>query len=89
MAKADVWSPSAGPLSLSSSLPPSVSRPTCTSLQACGVAFGILAFDNVSVFVAYLVLGESGSLSRFPTFSKSLSSLPSSPPPPHPGGMVD
>jgi len=27
--------------------------------QACGVAFGILAFGNTDVFIAYLILGQS------------------------------
>ncbi|KAL1404837.1 hypothetical protein Q8F55_008447 [Vanrija albida] len=31
--------------------------------QACGVAFGILAWSNVDVFVAYLILGAEGYFS--------------------------
>lgn len=29
-------------------------------IQALGVAFGILAFDNVDIFIAYLIMGAEG-----------------------------
>ena len=28
--------------------------------QACGIAFGILGFSNIIVFLAYLILGAEG-----------------------------
>lgn len=31
--------------------------------QACGVAFGVLVWDNTDVFVAYLILGAEGYFS--------------------------
>lgn len=31
--------------------------------QCCGVAFGVLVFDNVNVFIAYLILGAEGYFS--------------------------
>ncbi|TXT04794.1 hypothetical protein VHUM_04062 [Vanrija humicola] len=31
--------------------------------QACGIAFGILAWENIDVFVAYLILGAEGYFS--------------------------
>lgn len=31
--------------------------------QALGVAFGVLVFDNIGIFIAYLVLSTSGAVS--------------------------
>lgn len=28
--------------------------------QGCGIAFGVLGFENVNVFLAYLILGAEG-----------------------------
>lgn len=41
--------------------------------QACGVAFGILVWDNVNVFIAFLVLSAEGyfSLVRTPLIVRS------------------
>ena len=44
--------------------------------QACGVAFGVLGFTNIDVFLAYLILGAEGyftlvSLNVFHVYYKS------------------
>lgn len=39
------------------------SAPIAANTQACGVAFGVLTWSNIDVFVAYLVLAAEGYFS--------------------------
>lgn len=37
-----------------------IHRLPSSQCQALGIAFGILAFDNVDIFIAYLIMGAEG-----------------------------